>query len=226
MSGQLPLARRLLFPNAGSRPLPRLLVDPDVPEELDAELYDLIAIALRAFVLPWWSKISRYDKQFLPDITAILTAVIRNLDARLHAVHLPTLVYVHLPAIVTTHYRDYRNAAAKLNSSYAAGASLSLPHIFHQLQPHIALDPDGHVDPVYVRQLLDHILAACLPPEEYQPDAERAIILEILLKIVLKDVIPRLTQPWFIHKLILDALDQPPPPIKVFFLFISLLTSI
>ncbi|KAG6887363.1 hypothetical protein C0995_015804 [Termitomyces sp. Mi166 len=101
-----PLANWLLFPaflhNAVLSPL---LGSP----ELYAEIYDVVALALQAFVMPWWSKISRYDKQFLPEIIRVLAAVVRTLNVRIQAAQLIPL-FVHVPVILTHHYRDYRNA--------------------------------------------------------------------------------------------------------------------
>ncbi|KAG6861224.1 hypothetical protein C0995_002573 [Termitomyces sp. Mi166 len=210
-----PLANRLLFPALPhDAALPPLLAEP----ELSAELYDVVALALRAFVLPWWSKISRYDKLLLPEISRIVAAVVRTLDARIQAAQLAPLLLVHAPAILTQHYRDYRNAQSKLRTSYAAAASASLPQLFHQLQPHIAVSPDARLDTEYFRHLLDHVLRLSLPPEDYHPDAERFIVREILLKVLLNDVIPKITQSWFLQRSILDLLNlqlpqpQPSPP--------------
>ncbi|KAJ7130111.1 PXA domain-containing protein [Mycena crocata] len=200
------LAKRLLFPVLPSNDLPPLFATPSTPPELTAEVYDFVALALRAFVNPWWTKISRYDKDFLPDITRILTHVVRELEARVLERDLAPLVFRDVPAILTQHYRDYRTAAAKLNTSYASGGALTLPVLFHSLQPHMALTAEGTIDPEYVRQVVDFILKACLPAEDYAPETERFVIREIVLKILLKDVIPKITQPWFIQKTILDLL--------------------
>lgn len=201
------LSRRLLFPAHTSNDLPPLLVSHSVPQDLTDELYDFIALALRAFVNPWWTKITRYDKEFLSELTRILTVVFRSFEQRVLATDLPSLVFRDIPSVITQHFRDYRNAQSKQGTSYACGGALSVPHLFHQLQPHVALESDGTVDPNYIRQLVDHILKACLPPEDYEPEAERFIVREIILKILLNDVIPKISQPWFIHKAILDFLD-------------------
>ncbi|KAJ6574886.1 PXA domain-containing protein [Mycena capillaripes] len=202
------LSKRLLFPTWPSNDLPPLFAAPATPPELTTEVYDFVALALRAFVNPWWTKISRYDKEFLPDITRILTHVVRVLEARVQDTDLAPLVFRDVPVIITQHYRDYRNAESKLSTSYASGAALSLPVLFHGLQPHMAVTSDGTIDPEYMRQIVDHILKACLPEEDYAPEPERFVIREIVLKILLKDVIPKITQPWFIQKTILDFLGQ------------------
>ncbi|TBU35052.1 PXA domain-containing protein [Dichomitus squalens] len=201
------LAKRILFPALPpDADLPPLLLSPAAAPQLNAELYDFIALALRAYVNTWWTKITRYDKEFLPEITRILTAVIRTLETRLLATDLSPLVFRDFPTVLAQHWIDYRNAQAKLHTSYAAGGAASLPQLFHQLQPHMAVSADGVIDHVYVRQAVDHILKVCLPPEDYEPEAERYIVREIILKVLVGGVLPRLTQPWFIHKLILDQL--------------------
>lgn len=194
------LARRLLFPH--STAIPPLLAAPDVPDDLHAELYDLIALTLRAYVNPWWTRITRYDKDLLPYTTQLLTVVIRVLESRTLALDLPALVFCDVPGVITQHYRDYRCAESKL----VAGDVTSLPMLFHHLQPHIALSPDGTLDREYYRQIVDRLLKVCLPPEDYAPDAERAIVREVLVKILVDHVILKVAQPWFMQSMILDLL--------------------
>jgi hypothetical protein len=215
----LPLHRRLLFPSLPpSADLPALLPSPD----LTNELYNLIALALRAYVNPWWTKITRYDKEFLPEINRLIAIVIRSLDTRLAATDLSPLLYHDIPVLITQHYRDIRNASSKLSTSYAAGGSMSLPALFHQLQPHMAIDGE-RIDEVYIRHVLDHILKCCLPPEDYAPEPERFIIREVALKVVLQDVIPMITEPWFLYKTVLDLVGpvEDKPHTKVLPVFID-----
>jgi hypothetical protein len=215
----LSLARRLLFPSLPhGADLPPLLATPDLPPELHAELYDFIALALRAFVNPWWTKITRYDKDFLVEINRILTQVLRALEARLQAADLAPLILCDIPMLVDQHYIDYRNAASKLSTSYASGKAATLPQLFHQLQPHMAVSSDGQIHPEYVRQAVDHILRCCLPLEDYESEPERCIVREIIVKVLLDNVIPKITQPWFLQKMILDLAGGPIPgskPIEV-----------
>ncbi|KAH9950508.1 PXA domain-containing protein [Amylocystis lapponica] len=199
------LPKRLLFPHLPPHAdLPPLLVSPAADPLLNAELYDFLALALRAFVNPWWTKISRYDKDFLPVVTRVITAVVRALETRLLATDLSPLVFRDLPTLLAQHVTDFRNAQSKLHTSYASGGTATLPQLFHQLQPHMAVSPDGRIDEVYVRTAVEHVLKTCLPPEDYDSDAERYIVREIILKVLLDSVLPRITQPWFIHKLMLD----------------------
>jgi hypothetical protein len=201
----VPLAKRLLSP---SEPLPPLLLTTQIPD-LSNELYHLIALSLRAFVNPWWTKITRYDKQFLPEINHSISFVIRSLEARLIATDLSPLLFHHIPVLITQHYQDFRNASSKLPSSYASGGSTPLPALFHQIQSHMAIDPEGNIDQVYIRHVVDHILKSCLPPEDYAPESQRFIVREIVVKVLLKDVVPKITEPWFLYKLALEVLGPP-----------------
>ncbi|CCM02213.1 uncharacterized protein FIBRA_04293 [Fibroporia radiculosa] len=205
------LPRRLLFPHLPpDADLPPLLTSSAAAPALNAEIYDVIALALRAFVNPWWTKLTCYDKDFLPAITRVLTAVIRAIETRLISADLAALVLRDFPTLLTQHYVDFRNAKSKLHTSYASGGAATLPQLFHHLQPHMAISPDGTIDEVYVRQAIDHVLKASLPPEDYDSEAERYIVREIVQSVLLRNVLPRVTQPWFIYRLILSTLGPQP----------------
>lgn len=201
------LPKRLLFPHLPSgAEIPSLLSIDD--HDLNSELYDFLALALRAFVIPWWSKISRYDKEFLPEITRIIALVLRSLEARLAVADVPSLVFKEVPTILAQHYIDYRNAATKVGSAYATGGASTLPQLFHQLQPHMAISSEGCWNETYLRQAVDHVLKSCLPPQDWNAQVERTIIREILTKVVMDAVFSKLSQPWFIHKIMLDLLGS------------------
>jgi hypothetical protein len=212
----VPLTNRLLFPHlAPSSPTPPLLQASSTSPALDAELYDLIALALRAYINPWWTRITRYDKQLIIELTRILSSVLRALETRARAVDLNPLVYHDLPTLLAQHSADYRVAARKLGSSYAAAGSASLPMLFHGQQQHVGVSIDGKIDEVYVRAAVDIVLKACLSPEDWDPQAERYIIREVIVKTVCVDLAPRITQPWFLHSTLLGLLGPADDPLGV-----------
>jgi hypothetical protein len=53
------------------------------------------------------------------------------------------------------------------------------------------------------------MLALLLPQADYATQAEREIVREIVVKVLLEDVFPRIVQPWFIQKQVLDLLGPP-----------------
>lgn len=235
---QQSLAKRLLFHSLPTDELPPLFLSETLPPELTAEVYDFIALGLRAYINPWWTKITRYDKEFLPQVTHILVIVIRALELRIQRLDFPALIFHDIPTILSQHYADYRNALSKLSTSYASGGAASLPQLFSQMQPHTAILPDGKIDPEYFRQVFDYILRICLPPEDHEAEAERIIVREVVVKVLLDDVLPKVTQPWFIQKAILDLLGPPAegeymvsccnpstPPISIDFVSIGTIIS-
>lgn len=210
------LTKRLLFPHLPpSSPPPPLLQTSSSYPALDAELYDLIALALRAYINPSWTRITRYDKQLLLELTRVLTSVLRAIEARALAADLSPLLYLDLPTLLAQHCADYRVAARKLGSSYAAAGSASLPVLFHGQQQHVGVSIDGKADEVYVRAAVDIVLKACLSPEDWDAEAGRYLIREVIVKTVCIDLAPRITQPWFLHSTLLDLLGPPDEPLKV-----------
>jgi hypothetical protein len=152
--------------------------------------------------------LTRYDRDFLPQIAIVITAVARSLATRVRAVDVPALLLSSFPLLAAQHFSDFRRAKTKLRTAYAQGGALTLPALFHASQSHIGVDSDGKIDSEYVRQLLELVLGSCLPEEDRESECERTIIREVLTKVVVKDVIPMLSQPWFWHRLILGQLSS------------------
>jgi uncharacterized protein (DUF2267 family) len=219
------LARRLLFPYLPpSKPLPLLItgftdgnaLEPNgtIPalQTLNDELYDFLALSVRGFIFPWWMKITPRDREFPQDVTRIITCVLRQLEDRVMVADVPLLLANILPTLVKQHYADYHTASSKLGTSYVTGLPNDndpLAHIFHSLQPHMAISSEGKVDPNYIRQAVEHVMKSCLPPEDWDSETERSIIREIIVKIILENAFPRLSQGWFIQKNLLELIGSP-----------------
>jgi hypothetical protein len=210
------VARRVLFPH--------LAQDDDLPQltrtggpTLDAELYDLVALALRAHVSPWWSKVSRHDKEFTSHLANVVSHVLRVVEHRIHATDPLTFLCVELPAILSQHYRDFASASSKTSTSYSAGGALTFTQTFHALQAHMAIHPDGSVDETYLRLALEHILDAALPPEDSAAETERSIVRELVVHLLQDLLFDRVAQPWFWMRIVLELLGPPtePKPIHV-----------
>ena len=94
-----------------------------------------------------------------------------------------------------------------------------MSQLFAQNQPHMAVSSDGTIDAEYYRQTVDLILKVCLPPEDYEPEVERAIVREAIVKVLVGGIIPKVVQPWFIQKTVLDLIgpiDDEPYPVSLF----------
>jgi hypothetical protein len=204
---QVNLSRRLLFPHLSQDESIPQLTDSEL---LDAELYDTIAMSVRAFVLPWWSKISKNDKDFCSHICRIITHVINELESRLANAKLFSLLLEDTPYILAQHYKDFRLADEKTHTSYAGCSTESFSHTFHAFQNHMAITSDGIVDESYLRFAVDHALESCLPKEDYIAETERFIIREILVDLLQEVLFDRISQPWFFMKIVLEHMGDSP----------------
>lgn len=215
------LAQRLLSSNP-STPLPPLFPTPTLDLVLlNDQIYHFLALALRAFVLSWWSKLTPRDKDLLPQITVILQHLIRKINQRLQRADLSQALFTSIPLLFKQHYSDFRQAQDRIGSSYGNVTPSSIQHVFDRMQPHIAVripgeddsgeasDPKLLVDPVYLTACVDLVLKECLPHEDSQSEMERSIVREIIVGPVLGGVLPKLAQPWFINTILLDLLKSP-----------------
>ncbi|CAG8632928.1 9354_t:CDS:2, partial [Acaulospora colombiana] len=181
-------------------------------QALNDELYDFLALSVRGFIFPWWMKISPRDREFPQEVTQIITHVLRQVEDRVMVADVPLLLANVLPTLLKQHYADYHTASAKVATSYVTGLPSDndpLAHIFHSLQPHMAISAEGKIDPNYIRQAVEHVMKACLPPEDWESENERSIVREIIVKIILENAFPRLSQGWFIQKNLLELLGSP-----------------
>ncbi|CAE6518191.1 unnamed protein product [Rhizoctonia solani] len=215
-------ARRLLFSTLPATvPLPPILTldlsdDDPALAELNKELYDFLALALRAFVQTWWGQITPRDRDLMPQITRAVTHVIQDIEQRASRVDLSNLVLRQVPALVDLHINDYRVAAMRVGTALTdASPSPTIPSLFHMLQPHVAIqtnqEPDAPIiSKIYLRQLVENILRLSLPPEDWESETERCIVREIVACVVLGNMFKKLAQPWFLHQIALGLLKPSP----------------
>ena len=88
---------------------------------------------------------------------------------------------------------------------------MSIPEIFHNLQPHPALSSSPDSERLYLKLLSSGVLAALLPTEDLQSNCERTLIREILSDLVLWNVVDKLSEPWLLYDLIPKILGSPKP---------------
>lgn len=230
-----PLYKRILYPD--SEP-PRNLATAGA-EVLDAQLYDLLALIVRGFILPWYTRISK-ERAFPLEVVRIVGCVLGRLETKLvggeddTAVDLVGIIAVSLPSILERHIRDYREAKLMEDSAYGAGAgpsataSLKITQFqaaFHSLQPHAGIYPSGrhgsgesesqpeklpsYIKGDYLRAVVDALLKEVLPEEDYAAETERTVVREVIIGIILAGVLNKVSQPWFIHQLVIKLLPSP-----------------
>jgi hypothetical protein len=70
--------------------------------EIDVQLYALIAVVLNLFVQSWYNKITP-DQDFVANVVQIIAHCTRGLEQRLRKIDLECLVLEELPIIITQH---------------------------------------------------------------------------------------------------------------------------
>lgn len=88
--------------DTGSLPLDELLPPLTSSNEVDIQLYAIIAVILNQFVRSWYNHITP-DNEFIGEIVKIIAHCTRGIEQRLRHVDLEGLLLDELPALVVTH---------------------------------------------------------------------------------------------------------------------------
>lgn len=85
-----------------SQRLDELLPPLTSSNEVDVQLYALIAVVLDLFVQTWYNKITP-DQDFVREVLAVVAHCTRGLEQRLRDVDLVSLLIDELPAVIDAH---------------------------------------------------------------------------------------------------------------------------
>jgi hypothetical protein len=100
------LIRRTLCSQTADKekPIADLLPPLTSSNEVDMQLYALIAIIIREFVQTWYSKITP-DQVFVEEVVSIIAHCTRGLEQRIRKVDLEALLFDEFPELLDTHVR-------------------------------------------------------------------------------------------------------------------------
>lgn len=87
--------------------IPDLLPPLTSRNDVDLQLYALIAIIIKDFVAVWYSKITP-DEDFVDEIVHIIAHCTRAVEQRLRKVDLEAVIFDELPELLDTHVRGKR----------------------------------------------------------------------------------------------------------------------
>lgn len=103
------LIRRVLCPEASSsygsntpRPLQELLPPLTSSNEIDLQLYALLAIIIKEFVYSWYAKITT-DHVFIDEVLQLIAHCTRALEQRLRQVDVDQLALDEIPGLLEAH---------------------------------------------------------------------------------------------------------------------------
>lgn len=117
----LSLIRRTLCSQLGDKgrstpaPIDEILPPLTSSNEVDLQLYALIAIIIREFVQTWYTKITP-DQVFVEEVVKIIAHCTRGLEQRLRKVDLESLIFDELPELLDVHVQGSPIASTSKDS--------------------------------------------------------------------------------------------------------------
>ncbi|PNH32197.1 hypothetical protein VD0002_g3641 [Verticillium dahliae] len=209
--------RRVLCPqhqagNGTPPPLEDLLPPLTSRNDVDLQLYALLAVILRDFVQAWYSKITS-DETFVAEILQIIAHCTRALEQRLRKVDLESLLLDELPDLLDNHITAYRTAH---NPVARPPTQVNPRDIYHALCPLVPLspvpkpeDPESAAkqqenETMYRQLLVQGVLAILLPTEDLENECLTALVGQILSELIIGNVfINKLAQPWMLWEIMI-----------------------
>ncbi|KAJ6144429.1 PX-associated sorting nexin 13 [Penicillium chermesinum] len=212
------LIRRVLCPQASSygistpQPPEELLPPLTSSNDVDRQLYALIAIIVKEFLISWYAKITP-DQALVNEVLQVIAHCTRALEQRIRQVNVAQLVLDEIPALVEAHVTSYRLAKQQ---SHLSGLPTSHRALYHELNPHPGLSPVPNDDDpdtitrqdeneaVYRRLLANGMLAILLPTEDLENSSLRTLVGDIIADLILgKEVGDRICKGVFFYELII-----------------------
>ncbi|MCJ1482716.1 hypothetical protein MMC06_002882 [Schaereria dolodes] len=192
------LIRRVLCPHShggtsDSRPIDEVLPPLTSSNDVDLQLYAIIAIVVKEFVYSWYGKITP-DQGFVEEVVRIFAHCTRALEQRLRRVDIEGLVFDEVPELVESHVFAWRTSHASQHSSpFAPDPRV----VYHTLIPHPAFqpipdrnDPSTTLEQVkneaaYRQLLVQGVLAVLLPTEDLNNACLRTLVADIVGEMIL-----------------------------------------
>ncbi|KAI1807911.1 PXA domain-containing protein [Daldinia bambusicola] len=202
------LCAQHLADRGGSSPAPiqDLLPPLTSRNDVDLQLYALIAIIIKEFVQNWYTKITP-DETFVAEIVQIIAHCTRALEQRLRNVDLESLLFDELPELLDAHIRAYRVAK---NTVARPPIEANPREIYHSLWPLPALSPvpkSGHSsiqvqadnESAYRQLLVQGVLALLLPTEDLENECLTTLVGQLFSELIIGNlIINKLSEPWLI----------------------------
>ncbi|PVH96244.1 hypothetical protein DM02DRAFT_644898 [Periconia macrospinosa] len=176
------------------RPIEDVLPPLTSSNEVDLQLYAIIAVIIKEFVQTWYSKITP-DHVFVNEVIQIIAHCTRGLEQRLRKVDLEALLLDEIPELVEAHFHTFRLAKQQASDPHSL---VSDPRtVYHTLRPHPALSPppDESIPSSVVEQrenesawrqlLVQGVLVVLLPTEDLENACLRSLVAEVFAEMIL-----------------------------------------
>ncbi|KAI8966851.1 PXA domain-containing protein [Daldinia sp. FL1419] len=174
--------------------------------DVDLQLYALIAVIIKEYVQNWYTKITP-DETFVAEIVQIIAHCTRALEQRLRNVDLESLLFDEIPELLDAHIRAYR---VSRNTVARPPIEANSREIYHSLWPLPALSPvpkSGHSsirvqadnEGAYRQLLVQGVLALLLPTEDLENECLTTLVGQLFSELIIGNlVVNKLSEPWLI----------------------------
>ncbi|KAL8714260.1 MAG: hypothetical protein Q9220_001989 [cf. Caloplaca sp. 1 TL-2023] len=170
-----------------ARPIDELLPPLTSSNDVDLQLYAIIAIIVKELVYSWYGKITP-DQAFVEEVVQIIAHCTRALEGRLRKIDLEDLLFDEISELIENHIL-----------------------VYHELNPHPALSPipDPQAEKSIAQQskneadyrqlLVQGALAVLLPTEDLENACLRTLVSDVFAESILGNSIGgRVSEGWFI----------------------------
>ncbi|KAF2463288.1 uncharacterized protein BDR25DRAFT_397254, partial [Lindgomyces ingoldianus] len=176
------------------RPIDEVLPPLTSSNEVDLQLYAIIAVIIKEFVQTWYSKITP-DHVFVNEVIQIIAHCTRALEQRLRKVDLEAVILDEIPGLIEAHVSAFR--LAQQQAQYHHSLVSDPRTVYHTLHPHPALSPvpseyvpssvveQRENESVWRQLLVQGVLAVLLPTEDLENGCLRALVAEIFAEMIL-----------------------------------------
>ncbi|KAL5606728.1 hypothetical protein BROUX41_003122 [Berkeleyomyces rouxiae] len=210
------LIRRVLLSEQHSDQLTAAALEGQLPpltssNEMDFQIYGLLAILIRDFVQAWYSKITP-DETFVAELINIVAHISRATEQRLRKVDLESLLMDEIPDLLEQHIIAYRTSK---KPGTRPPIEANSRQIYHALFPSPAMTPvpDAHApesileqaknEAIYRKLLVQGMLAMLLPTEDFQSPCLTSLVGEILSETIIGNLVAKkVSQPWMMWEII------------------------
>lgn len=177
--------------------------------DIDLELYALLASLVRDYIQPWYGKITP-DRAFLDELILVVAHVCRAVEGRARKVDWTLLLLDTIPNVVLAHVEAYRTAHAASSASGPALDSARLHTIYKVLRPHPAF-ADAESDRSYRNALASGLLLHLLPHDDAENPCLQTFAEALLADLLFGSVLSRVCEPLFVLTAIKRAADSAQP---------------
>ncbi|KAL8996258.1 MAG: hypothetical protein Q9169_004189 [Polycauliona sp. 2 TL-2023] len=198
-------------------PIDDLLPPLSSSNEVDLQLYTVIAIVVKELVYSWYGKITP-DQAFVDEVIRIIAHCTRAVEGRLRNIDLESLLLDEIPELVESHVLAYRISHGSGRKCHSFDSSRA---VYHELNPHPAMSPVPNPlsetlvaqqlknEADYRQLLVQGALAVLLPTEDLENACLRTLVADVIAETILsKSIGGRVCESWFVWTSITKLVEQ------------------